>query len=78
MAWSWIASWASYPERTPTSKVGDKLLVFEDTNHDGKADLVWRHSQTGDVAVWLMDGVTIKQGPVVGAGVPLAWQIVKR
>jgi glucose/arabinose dehydrogenase/azurin len=43
MAWDtkgrlWIAAWLNYPERTPTSKVGDKLLVYEDTNGDGKAD----------------------------------------
>jgi len=36
----WVAVWPSYPERTPTSKTGDSLLVFEDTNHDGKADEV--------------------------------------
>lgn len=31
----WVASWASYPELRPTDTVFDKLLVFEDTNHDG-------------------------------------------
>ena len=46
-----------------------------DLNGDGKGDLVWRHSQTGDVAVWLMDGVVVTEGPVIAAGVPLAWQI---
>ena len=43
MAWDtrgrlWVAVWPNYPERTPTSKVGDKLLIYEDTNGDGKAD----------------------------------------
>src|SRR5262249_31410624 len=43
MAWDtrgrlWVAVWPNYPERTPDSKVGDSLLVFEDTNGDGKAD----------------------------------------
>ena len=43
MAWDtkgrlWVAVWPSYPERTPTSKTGDMLLVFEDTNGDGRAD----------------------------------------
>lgn len=43
MAWDtkgrlWVSAWRNYPERTPTSTVGDKLLVFEDTDHDGKAD----------------------------------------
>ena len=36
----WVAAWASYPERTPTQTVGDKLLIFEDTSGDGKADKV--------------------------------------
>src|SRR3954463_16534664 len=34
----WVAAWPNYPERQPLSKNGDKLLVFEDTNGDGKAD----------------------------------------
>ncbi|MBM3845415.1 MAG: dehydrogenase [Verrucomicrobia bacterium] len=43
MAWDtrgrlWIAAWPNYPGRTPTSPKGDSLLVFEDTNGDGKAD----------------------------------------
>jgi putative heme-binding domain-containing protein len=43
MAWDtkgrlWVAAWPNYPERTPDSKDGDKLLVLEDTNGDGKAD----------------------------------------
>ncbi|HEV8605489.1 MAG TPA: PVC-type heme-binding CxxCH protein [Tepidisphaeraceae bacterium] len=43
MAWDtkgrlWVAVWPSYPERTPTSRSGDSLLIFEDTDGDGKAD----------------------------------------
>ena len=43
MAWDtkgrlWVAAWLNYPERTPDSKVGDSLLVFEDVDGDGKAD----------------------------------------
>lgn len=34
----WVAAWRNYPERKPTSTKGDSLLVFEDTNGDGKAD----------------------------------------
>ena len=36
----WVAAWPSYPELRPTDTVFDKLLVFEDTNNDGKADKV--------------------------------------
>ncbi len=43
MAWDtrgrlWVAVWPNYPERAPDSKVGDSLLIFEDTDGDGKAD----------------------------------------
>ncbi|HYF34793.1 MAG TPA: PVC-type heme-binding CxxCH protein, partial [Prosthecobacter sp.] len=43
MAWDtkgrlWVAAWLNYPERTPTSKKGDSLLIFEDTDGDGTAD----------------------------------------
>ena len=34
----WIAVWPNYPERTPTSKNGDKIIILEDTDHDGRAD----------------------------------------
>jgi glucose/arabinose dehydrogenase/azurin len=34
----WVAAWPNYPERRPESTRGDPLLVFEDSNGDGKAD----------------------------------------
>ncbi|MDQ3440472.1 MAG: GDSL-type esterase/lipase family protein, partial [Planctomycetota bacterium] len=34
----WVSAWRNYPSRTPTSKIGDKILIFEDTDRDGKAD----------------------------------------
>lgn len=30
----WVAAWPNYPERTPDSRTGDSLLVFEDTDGD--------------------------------------------
>ncbi|MHB1308573.1 MAG: PVC-type heme-binding CxxCH protein, partial [Limisphaerales bacterium] len=43
MAWDlrgrlWVAVWPNYPSRRPDSPKGDSLLVFEDTNGDGRAD----------------------------------------
>ncbi len=43
MAWDtkgrlWVSVWPNYPERTPTSKVGDSILIFEDTTGSGHAD----------------------------------------
>ncbi|MDB6123350.1 MAG: putative rane-bound dehydrogenase [Pedosphaera sp.] len=71
MAWDtkgrlWVAAWRNYPERTPDSKVGDSLLVFEDTNHDGKADKVTHfiddlNAPTG--FQFYKDGVLLMQAP---------------
>jgi hypothetical protein len=30
-----------------------------DVNGDEKADIIWRNSQTGTVAVWLMNGLSV-------------------
>jgi putative heme-binding domain-containing protein len=43
MAWDargrlWVAAWPTYPHWKPTEEMDDKLLVFEDTDGDGKAD----------------------------------------
>ncbi len=43
MAWDtkgrlWVSAWRNYPERTPDSKVGDSILIFEDTKGTGHAD----------------------------------------
>jgi glucose/arabinose dehydrogenase/azurin len=64
----WVAAWANYPERTPDSKKGDSLLVFEDTNGDGKADkytafLDDLNAPTG--FQFYKDGVLVVQAPDV-------------
>ncbi|MBN9522140.1 HEAT repeat domain-containing protein, partial [bacterium] len=43
MAWApdgklWVAAWSTYPHWKPGEPMDDKLLVFEDTNGDGRAD----------------------------------------
>ena len=43
MAWDakgrlWVAAWQTYPGRTPSDKKGDSILIFEDSDQDGKAD----------------------------------------
>ena len=54
-----------------------QIVGVGDVDGDGRADLVWRNTQTGDVAVWLMNGATVTKSVVVASGVPLAWQIAK-
>jgi ELWxxDGT repeat protein len=45
-----------------------------DLDGDGKADLIWRNTSTGDVAIWLMNGTAIGTTGFPGA-MPLVWQI---
>ena len=64
----WVAVWPNYPERTPLSKKGDSLLVFEDTDGDGKADrcstfLDDLNCPTG--FQFYQDGVIVVQAPDV-------------
>jgi len=62
----WVAAWASYPERTPTSTNGDSLLVFEDTNGDGKADKVTHYLDNLNCPTgfqFYKDGVLVMQAP---------------
>jgi hypothetical protein len=42
---------------------------------DGKADIVWRNTSTGDVGGWLMNGLTLGPAGVIAGNVPLAWKI---
>ncbi|MAG55644.1 MAG: dehydrogenase [Planctomycetes bacterium] len=44
MAWDtkgrlWVAVWPTYPHWEPDKPMNDKLLIFEDTDQDGKADV---------------------------------------
>ncbi len=71
MAWDtkgrlWVAAWKSYPERTPTSTVGDAILIFEDTDGDGRADKCKHfiddlNCPTG--FTFFKDGVLLMQAP---------------
>jgi glucose/arabinose dehydrogenase len=64
----WVAAWPSYPERTPTSTVGDKLLIFEDSNGDGRADKVITYQDDLNCPTgfqFYQDGVLVVQAPDV-------------
>ena len=45
-----------------------------DFDGDGKADIVWRNGTTGQVAIWLMNGMAISASGSSGF-VPTAWKI---
>ena len=46
-----------------------------DLDGDGKVDIVWRNTNSGVVAIWLMNGLTIKQVDLP-SNVPVSWSIV--
>ena len=41
------------------SDLGWVMQHVGDFNGDGKTDILWRHSLTGEVGMWLMDGFTV-------------------
>src|SRR5207247_1267709 len=52
-----------------------QIVGTGDFDGDGKGDILWRNTTTGDVALWLMNGATITSSAGLGS-VPAAWQIV--
>lgn len=65
---------------TPTSlpAVSDsnwKIQGRGDYNANGKADLLWHNSATGEVYVWLMNGASISSAAPVATITDLGWQI---
>ena len=71
MAWDakgrlWVAVWPSYPHWKPGEPMNDKLLVFEDTDGDGKADkmTVFADGLTNPTGFEFVNGgVLIAQAP---------------
>lgn len=71
MAWDtqdrlWVAAWRNYPGRNPLSEKGDSLLMFEDTDGDGRADKMTPflddlNAPTG--FQFYQDGVLVMQAP---------------
>jgi putative heme-binding domain-containing protein len=62
----WVAAWASYPHWRPTDPMNDKLLILEDIDADGRADVCKTfagdlHNPTG-FEFW-NNGVIVAQGP---------------
>lgn len=49
--------------------------IYGDFNGDGRTDLLWRNTATGDVTEWLLSGSTVLSMPYVWSAVPIEWQI---
>jgi hypothetical protein len=71
---------ASYVKNTSISvssnaAVSSSPSRYGDFNGDGQDDMVWRNTQTGEYAFWLMNGMEVVSGLNKGV-MPLEWQIV--
>ena len=55
-----------------------RIVAVADMNADGNSDLLWHHSTDGYVAVWYMNGTSLRDGQLLDPGqVPvLDWKIV--
>ena len=61
----WAASWNTYPKWEPGKEMDDKLMIFEDTDKDGKADTrkVFAHVHNPLGFEFWGGGVIVTSGP---------------
>ena len=57
------------------SDLGWQIESLADLDGDGKADILWRHGTTGQLFLWLMDGINIIGYQSPGTVSDLNWQI---
>jgi putative heme-binding domain-containing protein len=61
----WAASWNTYPKWEPLKPMNDSLMIFEDTNHDGVADVrkIFAHVHNPLGFEFWGGGVIVTSGP---------------
>jgi len=61
----WAASWNTYPKWEPGKEMNDKLMIFEDTDNDGKADVrkIFAHIHNPLGFEFWGGGVLVTSGP---------------
>jgi hypothetical protein len=69
--------WSEVPF-TPIPGNAWKIRAVGDLDGDGKPDLIWQHAQSGDLAVWFMDGINRISGTLLSPSnaSDLGWHIV--
>jgi hypothetical protein len=53
-----------------------KIVGTGDFNNDGKTEILWRNTKTGENLVWFMDGSTYKSQTALKSETDLSWKIV--
>lgn len=54
-----------------------KIRAIADMNHDGHPDVIWQHAPTGQLSIWLLNGVNLLQAVFPDAPAPGGeWEIV--
>jgi hypothetical protein len=54
-----------------------RMVATGDYDQDGSVDIVWRHSLSGQNAIWFMNGTTLRDGALTNPSLPDAgWRIV--
>ena len=51
-----------------------KSRPLADFNRDGKPDILWQNTATGERAIWLMNGTSYSSGVSLGI-VPTQWEM---
>ncbi|SMP42648.1 putative membrane-bound dehydrogenase domain-containing protein [Neorhodopirellula lusitana] len=61
----WAASWNTYPKWEPGKEMNDSLMIFEDTDNDGKADVrkIFAHVHNPLGFEFWNGGVVVTSGP---------------
>jgi FG-GAP repeat len=50
-----------------------QVAAVGDYNGDGKADILWQNTSTGQMSVWEMNGTSVIGGGAI-ASIPTTWQ----
>jgi hypothetical protein len=54
---------------------GWKVKGYGDFNADGRSDVLWHNTKTGEVSAWLLDGSTVRAATDYGSMDPALWKL---